>query len=148
MAVLGSNQLVTQRMNKFWAVKQKKNFFFKGCPKKNINLFKKSNFFLPPKNTKKHILRPFCTVHFFYLVLYLQNISIFLIKKLIFQRWELKLKKLKLPEPYNFILHYLVCLSNFFFAIWTFGFWPLPQKSHYNFFLGHPLRPEHSELTL
>ena len=28
-------------------------------------------------------------------------------------------KKLQLPELYNLILHYLVCL---FFAIWTFGF--------------------------
>ena len=45
------------------------------------------------------------------------------------------MKKLQLPEPYNLILHYLVCLSNFFFAIWTFGFWPLPQKSCSNFFL-------------
>ena len=111
-------------MNKFWAVKQKKIFFQMVSQKKSKFPKKKSKFFWPPNNTKKHILRLFCTVHFFYLDLYFQNISIFWLKKPIFQRWELKLKKFQLPEPYNFILHYLVCLSIFFLQFELLDFDP------------------------
>ena len=48
-AFLGSNQLVTKKVDKFWAVKWKKNFFFKGCPKKS-KFWKKIKFFWPSKN--------------------------------------------------------------------------------------------------
>ena len=74
-ASLGSNQLVTQKVDKFLAVKWKKVFFSRVS--QNNQTLKKIKFFLPPKNTQKHILRLFCAVHFFYLTLYFQNISIF-----------------------------------------------------------------------
>ena len=130
----GSYKPVTQRVDNFLDVRRKNLFFFKGCPYN--------------KNTKEHLWRLFGALHFFHLDLCFQNTSIFWLQKPILQIWELKLKKLELPEPYNFILHYLVCLTIFFFAIWTFGFWTLPQKSHSNFFLRHPLGPKSSELTL
>ena len=64
MAVFGSNQLVTKRVDKFWAVKWKK-IFFQRVFQKYQNFEKNQNFFWPSKNAKKHILRLFCAVHFF-----------------------------------------------------------------------------------
>ena len=69
--------------------------------------------FWPHVNNKKHILRLFGAVHFFHLDLCFQNTCIFWLQKPIFQIWELKLKKLELPEPYNFILHYLQIFYRF-----------------------------------
>ena len=52
-------------------------FFFQRVSQKKSKLKNKLNFFWLSENTKKQFLRLFCAVHFFYLGLYFQNISIF-----------------------------------------------------------------------
>ena len=75
VAVFGLNQVETKNVDKFLAVKWKKKFH--RVSRKKVKIEKISKFFWPfkiPKNTFKDF---FCTVHFFYLGLYFQNISIF-----------------------------------------------------------------------
>ena len=51
----------------------------------------------------------------------------------------MKLKKLELPEPYNFILHYLVCLTNFFLQFELLDFEPC-LRNHTLIFSETPFR--------
>ena len=83
--------------------------------------------------------------HFFYFDLFLKY-QHFVALKVHISEMRAEIENLRLLYHYNFILLNLVCLSNLFYAIWTFGFWPLAQKSHFSFFLGHPLGPQHYEL--
>ena len=59
----------------------------------------------------------------------------------------MKLKKLQLLEPYNLILHYVVCHSKFFLQFELLDFDPCLKNHTPIFFMEHPLGPLYSELT-
>ena len=76
------------------------------------------------------------------------NIRIFWLIKHKFQKLQLKLKKLHLPEPWFDSELYCKSFKKFFFAFLTLGFWPMAQKWNSNFFLGHPFNAEHVSILI
>ena len=63
MPLFGSNQLVTQSVEKFWAVKWK-NVFYQRVFQKHQN-FEKIQFFWPPRYAQTQIIKLVCVVPFF-----------------------------------------------------------------------------------
>ena len=111
-----------------------------------LNFWKKIFFFLTIWKYQKTLFKTFLRSTLFLFGPLFPKYQHFLALKAHFSEMRAEIEKVVVAWALLFGFTLFSMSFEIFFAIWTFGFWPLPQKSHSNFFLGHPLGPEHSGL--
>ena len=103
-----------------------------------IKIYKKVKKIFDHLKIPKNYFKDFFAHYTFSICTFISKISAFFGFKSPYFRYESWLWKSCICLSFT-IWFYLVCLS-FLFVIWTFGFWPLPRKSHSNFFSGTSFR--------